>query len=146
MSSELLVWTDGKPWLSPFDRYQNHKKWTSPSKVMAISNSGLWFWWFIYFFVILFYFDDFYDFIDFVKFLWFFRNQRLEFEIAITFAGDVHFWWFWYRWKAESQGFPSVQTRAPEDITIKSYGDFEFGPDFENFMKISKIQEIMQNP
>ena len=28
-------------------------------------------------------------------------------------------------WKAESQGFPSVEESASEDITIKSYGDFE---------------------
>ena len=28
-------------------------------------------------------------------------------------------------WKAESQGFPSVEESASEDITIKRYGDFE---------------------
>ena len=63
-----------------------------------------------------------------------------RFEIAITFDGDVLRSSRLNRWKAESQGFPSVQTRAPEDITIKSYGDFEI---HQNFMK---IKEIMQNP
>jgi hypothetical protein len=61
-------------------------------------------------------------------FLWFsmnFRNRRLEFEIAITFDGDVLRRWFLYRWQAESRGFPSVQKSASEDITIKSYGDSE---------------------
>ena len=28
-------------------------------------------------------------------------------------------------WKAERQGFPSVQESASEDITIKGYGDFK---------------------
>ena len=28
-------------------------------------------------------------------------------------------------WKAEIQGFPSAEESASEDITIKSYGDFE---------------------
>ena len=28
-------------------------------------------------------------------------------------------------WKAEIQGFPSVEESASEDITIKSYDDFE---------------------
>ena len=48
-----------------------------------------------------------------------------NFEIAITFDGDVLRRWFFNRWKAESQGFPSVEESASEDITIKSYGDFE---------------------
>ena len=30
-----------------------------------------------------------------------------------------------YHWKAEIQGFPTVEESAPEDITIKSYGPFE---------------------
>ena len=28
-------------------------------------------------------------------------------------------------WKADIQGFPTVEESASEDITIKSYGDFE---------------------
>ena len=42
-------------------------------------------------------------------------------------------------WKAEIQGFPSVEESASEDITIKSYGDFEIG------QKINKIHEKSQN-
>ena len=38
MSKFNNSFTDGKPSLSAFNRYQNHQIWTSPSKVMAISN------------------------------------------------------------------------------------------------------------
>ena len=40
-----------------------------------------------------------------------------------------------YRWKAEIQGFPTVEESAPDDITIKSYGHFEIG------QKFNKIHE-----
>ena len=44
-----------------------------------------------------------------------------------------------YHWKAEIQGFPTVEESAPEDITIKSYGDFEIG------QTINTIHEKSQN-
>ena len=41
-------------------------------------------------------------------------------------------------WKAEIQGFPSVEESASEDITIKSYGDFEIPQNSKNVLKIYK--------
>ena len=41
-------------------------------------------------------------------------------------------------WKAEIQGFPSVEESASEDITIKSYGDFEIPQNSKNGLKIHK--------
>ena len=34
--------TDRKPSVSAFDRWRNHRKWTSPSKVMGPGSWGLW--------------------------------------------------------------------------------------------------------
>ena len=44
-----------------------------------------------------------------------------------------------YRWKAEIQGFPTVEESAPEDITIESYDPFEIR------QKMNKILEKSQN-
>ena len=41
-------------------------------------------------------------------------------------------------WKAEIRGFPSVEESASEDITIKSYGDFEIPQNSLNWLKIYK--------
>ena len=39
-------------------------------------------------------------------------------------------------WKAEIHGFSSVEESASEDITIKSYGDFELLQNSKNGLKI----------
>ena len=124
--------TDGKPWVSAFHRLKNHRKRTSPSKVMAILSLGLWFWKFHENHKNL---RNHMDFHGFWWFSWNFQNQIPKLKIAITFDGDVYFWWFWYRLKAASQGFPSVEESSKMDITIKSYGDFEFGLGFSKIHK-----------
>ena len=43
------------------------------------------------------------------------------------------------RWKAESQGFPTVTIRASEDINISTYGRFEIVPPPAGFIKIHEI-------
>ena len=52
-------------------------------------------------------------------------RSRSWLDSSITFDGDVLRRRFLNRWKAESQGFPSVQESASEDITMKSYGRIE---------------------
>ena len=60
------------------------------------------------------------------------------FDSPITFDGDVLRRSFDSRWKAESQGFPTVEESASEDITIKSYGQIESGPEFWKFDEMCK--------
>ena len=45
-----------------------------------------------------------------------------------------------YRWKAEIQGFPTVEESASEDITIKSYDHFEI---LQN-LQVRRLQGVMQ--
>ena len=56
-----------------------------------------------------------------------------NFEIAITFDGDVLRRWVLYRWQAESLSFPMVEESASEDITIKSYDPFEIQQNIPNW-------------
>ena len=52
----------------------------------------------------------------------------VDFEIAISFDGDVHFRKFFHRWKALTLSYPLGEKLSKTDITIKSYGRFESTP------------------
>ena len=53
-------------------------------------------------------------------------TDRSSTEHSITFNGDVLRRSRFKRSKAASQCFPSAKESASEDISIESYGDFEF--------------------
>ena len=122
--------TDRKPSVSAFDRWRNHRKWTSPSKDMAISNWCLWRCRIILGCLIeqthFLYSYSSMD-VNFHRALTFsFRfHQRPQLPGTITFDGEVHFRWFLHRSKAETEGFRSVKKSSKMDITIKRYGDLE---------------------
>ena len=42
-----------------------------------------------------------------------------------------------WKQKAEVYGFPSVEESASEDVTMKSYGDFEIPQNSKNGLKIN---------
>ena len=135
--------TDGKPWLSAFHRLKNRWKWTS-SKVMAISSWGLWFENFMKIIKIQEILQNQWKsmisliFIIFMKF----SKSETQTQNRYNFWWWCTFWWVWYRLKAERQGFPSVEESSKMDITIKSYGHFEFGL---GFSKIHKNHKSLQN-
>ena len=61
------------------------------------------------------------------------RNRRLGTLLRSKFNKQI------YHWKAEIQGFPTVEESASEDITIKSYDPFEI------IQKINKFHQKSQN-
>ena len=52
-------------------------------------------------------------------------TKRPQLELAITQRFEIEMGRPGGRWKADSQGFPTVTIRASEDITCSSYGRFE---------------------
>ena len=61
-------------------------------------------------------------------------TKRPQFELAITRRFEVEIGQPGGRWKAESQGFPTVTIRASEDIRIWSYEHFETVPPPAGFL------------
>ena len=53
------------------------------------------------------------------------QNRRPDFDLFITFDGDIEIERVWYRLKAESLSFPSEQKSAPEDTNISRYDQIE---------------------
>ena len=120
--------TDWKPWLSAFNRYNNHqirhlhqklwRFWISTKN--HLESGGQLFW---------------------KRPTPFgggggsknrisqkFSDLRLHFELIITFDADVQFWWFLYRLKALSLSFHLVQKSSKFDICVKRYSNFEKSP------------------
>ena len=72
-------------------------------------------------------------------FSWNFGNRGSRFEIDVEGPSRDQNSAKIANWKTEIQGFPLAENSASEDITIKSYGDFEILQNSKNGLKIHKI-------